>query len=181
MKATEKKIYHVSTSGDTMVTEDGLFYSTNIRLEKRDFIIDWDFDEPFDLNKATFEDIVTTEDLYATIENMTTICNYPKDYFADTLKITDMNDVMSLTVTVDMEVHPCPDGCEIIDEFFDVGCVGYDFINKKPIFGKEDIDDMIYELTEYAENSGFKDYYNKAIKGKTEEEIKKLYREVFGK
>ena len=40
---------------------------------------------------------------------------------------------------------------------------------------------MIDELTEYAENSGFKDYYNKKIKDKTEEEIKKLYKEVFGK
>lgn len=44
-----------------------------------------------------------------------------------------------------------------------------------------DIDEMIDELTEYAENSGFKNYHDKVIKGKTEEEIKKLYSQVFGK
>lgn len=41
--------------------------------------------------------------------------------------------------------------------------------------------EMAYELAEYAENSGFKDYYNRKLRGKSDEEIIKLYNEVFGK
>ena len=40
---------------------------------------------------------------------------------------------------------------------------------------------MIDELTEYVECTGFKDYYNREIKDKTKEVIRKLYSEVFGK
>ena len=177
----EKKIYNISTSGDTMVTEDGFAYSTTICLEKKDYIIFWELDEPFDLNKADFENIVTAEDLYTAIENMCALTKYPDGFFEDTLRIDDMSEIVSLTVKVDMDVYDFPDGCEKIDKFFDTGIVGYDFVNKKHIGKAVNINEMIDELTEYAENSGFKDYYNKKIKDKTEEEIKKLYKEVFGK
>lgn len=177
----EKKIYNVSTSGDTMVTEDGFAYSTTICLEKKDYIISWDLDDPFDLTKANFENIVTTEDLYTVIKNMCTLTNYPDGFFEDTLKISDMSEVVSLTVKVDMDVHPCPEGFEIIYDFFDTGIVGYDFANKKYIGNAVNVNEMIDELAEYAENSGFKDYYNKFLKDKSEDEIKKLYIEVFGK
>lgn len=181
MKSTEKKIYHVSTSGDSFVTEDGYSYSTTICLEKSDRIISWSFDDPFDLNKADFENIATPDDLYRAINNMCVLFEYPDGYFEETLKIDDMNDVVSITVKVDIDICDFPDGKDVIYECFDTGCAGYNFINKKLIGKACDIDEMIDELTEYAENSGFKDYYNKAIKGKTEEEIRKLYLDVFGK
>lgn len=45
---------------------------------------------------------------------------------------------------------------------------------------EKNIQEMAYELAEYAENSGFKDYYNRKLRGKSDEEIIKLYNEVFG-
>ena len=45
---------------------------------------------------------------------------------------------------------------------------------------EKSIQEMTYELAEYAENSGFKDYYNRKLCGKSDEEIVKLYNEVFG-
>ena len=38
----------------------------------------------------------------------------------------------------------------------------------------EDAEDIIDELCEYAEAAGFADYYNRELKGKSEEEIVKM-------
>ena len=46
---------------------------------------------------------------------------------------------------------------------------------------EKSIQEMACELAEYAENSGFKDYYNRKLRGKSDEEIVKLYNEVFEK
>ena len=42
------------------------------------------------------------------------------------------------------------------------------------------VQDMIDELCKYAEAAGFADYYNRELKGKSEEEIMKIYENVFG-
>jgi hypothetical protein len=102
-----------------MVTEDGFAYSTTICLEKKDYIISWDLDEPFDLSKADFENIVTAEDLYKAIEDMCALTKYPDGFFEDTLRIDDMNEVVSLTVKVDMDYYADPEDQEIITDFFD--------------------------------------------------------------
>ena len=44
---------------------------------------------------------------------------------------------------------------------------------------KRNIEDMIDEICEYAEAAGFADYYNREIKDKSEEEIVKIYENVF--
>ena len=44
---------------------------------------------------------------------------------------------------------------------------------------KRNIEDIIDELCEYAEAAGFADYYNRELKGKSEEEIVKIYENVF--
>lgn len=44
---------------------------------------------------------------------------------------------------------------------------------------KINIEDMIDELCEYAEAAGFADYYNRELKGKSEEVIMKIYENVF--
>ena len=45
---------------------------------------------------------------------------------------------------------------------------------------EKSVQEMAFELAEYAENSGFKDYYNRKLRGKSDEEIIRLYKEVFG-
>ena len=44
---------------------------------------------------------------------------------------------------------------------------------------KRNIEDMIDEICEYAEAAGFADYYNRELKGKSEEEIRSIYKEIF--
>lgn len=44
---------------------------------------------------------------------------------------------------------------------------------------KRNIEDMIDELCEYAEAAGFADYYNRELKGKSEEEIITTYSAIF--
>lgn len=182
MKNTERKEYFVSTSGETMVTEDGFAYNSSVRVEMNDnTAIIWDTDEPLDISKALFEDVTTLEEFYSVIAEMLNFCRYPDGFFEDIFGIEDFQKIESVKITVDMDYFDEPEGREIIDDHFELGCVGYDFINKSAIGEENDINYMIDRLTEYAENSGFKDYYNRVIKDKSEEEIKKLYREVFGK
>lgn len=40
---------------------------------------------------------------------------------------------------------------------------------------KRNIEDMIDELCEYAEAAGFADYYNRELKGKSEEEFEQFF------
>ena len=44
---------------------------------------------------------------------------------------------------------------------------------------KRNIEDMIDEICEYAEAAGFADYYNRELKGKSKEEIVKIYKNIF--
>ena len=181
MKNFKKKVHHISTCIDKMICEDGTSYSTNVIIEKNDGeIIDWIIDTPYDLKKAEFDKVKTIMDFYAVLEKMDSLFENPEGYHEYILGLKDISEVVSVIVEVDEEHNDYTEEEVNLYEYFDVGRVGYDFANEKFIYGKEDIDDMIDELTEYAENSGFKDYYNKAIKGKTEEEIRKLYLEVFG-
>ena len=182
MKNSEKKVHHISTSSDRMICEDGTSYSTNIIIEKNDgTVIDWLIDAPYDLKKAEFDKVKTIIDFYAVLEEMDSLFENPEGYHELVLGLKDISEIVSVIVEVNEEYNDYAEEEVNLYEYFEVGRVGYDFVNKKFIYGKKDINKMIDELTEYAENSGFKDYYNKAIKGKTEEEIKKLYKEVFGK
>ena len=182
MKNFKKKVHHISTCIDKMICEDGTSYSTNVIIEKNDGeIIDWIIDTPYDLKKAEFDKVKTIMDFYAVLDKMDSLFENPEGYHENILGLKDISEVVSVIVEVDEEHNDYTEEEVNLYEYFDVGRVGYDFANEKYIYGKEDINKMINELTEYAENSGFKDYYNKKIKDKTEEEIKKLYKEVFGK
>ena len=182
MKNFKKKVHHISTCIDKMICEDGTSYSTNVIIEKNDGeIIDWIIDTPYDLKKAEFDKVKTIMDFYAVLEKMDSLFENPEGYHENILGLKDISEVVSVIVEVDEEHNDYTEEEVNLYEYFDVGRVGYDFANEKFIYGKEDINKMINELTEYAENSGFKDYYNKKIKDKNEEEIKKLYKEVFGK
>lgn len=44
---------------------------------------------------------------------------------------------------------------------------------------KRNIEDMIDEICEYAEAAGFTDYYNRELKGESNESIKKVHKELF--
>ena len=182
MKNFKKKVHHISTCIDKMICEDGTSYSTNVIIEKNDGeIIDWIIDTPYDLKKAEFDKVKTIMDFYAVLDKMDSLFENPEGYHENILGLKDISEVVSVIVEVDEEHNDYTEEEVNLYEYFDVGRVGYDFANEKFIYGKEDINKMINELTEYAENSGFKDYYNKKIKDKNEEEIKKLYKEVFGK
>lgn len=182
MKNFKKKVHHISTCIDKMICEDGTSYSTNVIIEKNDGeIIDWIIDTPYDLKKAEFDKVKTIMDFYAVLEKMDSLFENPEGYHENILGLKDISEVVSVIVEVDEEHNDYTEEDVNLYEYFDVGRVGYDFANEKFIYGKEDINKMIDELTEYAENSGFKDYYNKVIKGKNEDEIRKLYLEVFGK
>ena len=182
MKNFKKKVHHISTCIDKMICEDGTSYSTNVIIEKNDGeIIDWIIDTPYDLKKAEFDKVKTIMDFYAVLDKMDSLFENPEGYHENILGLKDISEVVSVIVEVDEEHNDYTEEDVNLYEYFDVGRVGYDFANEKFIYGKEDINKMINELTEYAENSGFKDYYNKKIKDKNEEEIKKLYKEVFGK
>ena len=182
MKNSEKKVHHIYTSCDRMICEDGTSYSTNVIIEKNDGeIIDWIIDTPYDLKKAEFDKVKTIMDFYAVLDKMDSLFENPEGYHENILGLKDISEVVSVIVEVDEEHNDYTEEEVNLYEYFDVGRVGYDFANEKFIYGKEDINKMINELTEYAENSGFKDYYNKVIKGKNEDEIRKLYLEVFGK
>ena len=182
MKNFKKKVHHISTCIDKMICEDGTSYSTNVIIEKNDGeIIDWIIDTPYDLKKAEFDKVKTIMDFYAVLDKMDSLFENPEGYHENILGLKDISEVVSVIVEVDEEHNDYTEEEVNLYEYFDVGRVGYDFANEKYIYGKEDINKMINELTEYAENSGFKDYYNKVIKGKSEEEIRKLYLEVFGK
>ena len=182
MKNFKKKVHHISTCIDKMICEDGTSYSTNVIIEKNDGeIIDWIIDTPYDLKKAEFDKVKTIMDFYAVLEKMDSLFENPEGYHENILGLKDISEVVSVIVEVDEEHNDYTEEEVNLYEYFDVGRVGYDFANEKFIYGKEDINKMIDELTEYAENSGFKDYYNKVIKGKNEDEIRKLYLEVFGK
>ena len=182
MKNSEKKVHHISTCIDKMICEDGTSYSTNVIIEKNDGeIIDWIIDTPYDLKKAEFDKVKTIMDFYAVLEKMDSLFENPEGYHENILGLKDISEVVSVIVEVDEEHNDYTEEEVNLYEYFDVGRVGYDFANEKFIYGKEDINKMINELTEYAENSGFKDYYNKVIKGKNEDAIRKLYLEVFGK
>ena len=182
MKNSEKKVHHIYTSCDRMICEDGTSYSTNVIIEKNDGeIIDWIIDTPYDLKKAEFDKVKTIMDFYAVLDKMDSLFENPEGYHENILGLKDISEVVSVIVEVDEEHNDYTEEDVNLYEYFDVGRVGYDFANEKFIYGKEDINKMIDELTEYAENSGFKDYYNKVIKGKNEDEIRKLYLEVFGK
>ena len=182
MKNFKKKVHHISTCIDKMICEDGTSYSTNVIIVKNDGeIIDWIIDTPYDLKKAEFDKVKTIMDFYAVLEKMDSLFENPEGYHENILGLKDISEVVSVIVEVDEEHNDYTEEEVNLYEYFDVGRVGYDFANEKFIYGKEDINKMIDELTEYAENSGFKDYYNKVIKGKNEDEIRKLYLEVFGK
>ena len=182
MKNFKKKVHHISTCIDKMICEDGTSYSTNVIIEKNDGeIIDWIIDTPYDLKKAEFDKVKTIMDFYAVLDKMDSLFENPEGYHENILGLKDISEVVSVIVEVDEEHNDYTEEDVNLYEYFDVGRVGYDFANEKFIYGKEDINKMIDELTEYAENSGFKDYYNKVIKGKNEDEIRKLYLEVFGK
>ena len=182
MKNFKKKVHHISTCIDKMICEDGTSYSTNVIIEKNDGeIIDWIIDTPYDLKKAEFDKVKTIMDFYAVLDKMDSLFENPEGYHENILGLKDISEVVSVIVEVDEEHNDYTEEEVNLYEYFDVGRVGYDFANEKFIYGKEDINKMINELTEYAENSGFKDYYNKKIKDKNEDEIRKLYLEVYGK
>lgn len=182
METNERKEYMVTTEGDTMVTEEGLYYSSWIRVAKTDnTAIIWKIDEPLDLNAVNFENVKTLDDFYSAINNIVALGNYQNDFLNGVFEIESVDEIEWVEVSVDLEEYPAPDDNEIITETFETGIVCYDFINKKFFENEPDIAEMIDELTEYAECAGFKDYYNREIKDKTEEEIRKLYSEVFGK
>ena len=187
MKNSEKKVHHIYTSCDRMICEDGTSYSTNIIIEKNDGeVIDWSIDTPHDLKKAEFDKVKTITDFYAVLEEMDSLFENPEGYHENILGINDISEIVSIIVEVTEEYNDYDEEDVCLYEYFDTGRVGYDFVNNKKHINEVSspfitLNEMIDKLTEYAENSGFKDYYNKAIKGKTEEEIKRLYLEVFGK
>lgn len=45
--------------------------------------------------------------------------------------------------------------------------------------GDVSIKDMIEDLEQYYEAAGFSDYYERELKGKTEDEIREIYRVTF--
>ena len=187
MKNSEKKVHHISTSCDRMICEDGTSYSTNIIIEKNDgTVIDWLIEAPHDLKKAEFDRVKTITDFYAVLEEMDSLFENPEGYHENILGLKDISEIVSVIIEVNEVYNDYTEDDINLYEYFDVGRVGYDFVNNKKHINEVSspfvtLDEMINKLTEYAENSGFKDYYNKVIKGKSEEEIRKLYLEVFGK